>query len=383
MRGASGASNREGMTRGTWQYIADDGVTASFGLAADEVVTRRQGSGQSPPTLRLYTYRSHCALVGRFQRIASEVNLEFCRRQGIAVNRRPTGGGAIMMGEHQLGVAIMLPEPAQARSYERTRELFLRFSSGIVGALADFGIIAGYRRKNDVEVGGKKIAGLGIYFDPAGGLLFHASVLVDLDIALMLSVLRTPLEKISDKAIATVVERVTTVRKEVGKEVTVQDVRDRLKEAYCRSLGVAVEPGTFSQDELKEIAQLERERYASPEWLDREPSTPDTAGSATVKTDGGLLSAHLTLAGDIIKAIYLTGDFFADEGVLASIERALRWHTSSAEALTKTLDGLREREGIALPGIPTEAVVRVITRAVEAALRHEQSATPKGCFVDP
>jgi lipoate-protein ligase A len=371
------------MTRGIWRYIADDGVTASFGLAADEVVTRRQGRGESPPTLRLYTYRSHCALVGRFQRIASEVNVDFCRQHGIQVNRRPTGGGAIIMGEDQLGVAIMLPAEAQARSYERTRELFLRFSSGIVGALADFGIIAGYRRKNDVEVGGKKIAGLGIYFDPAGDLLFHASVLVDLDIALMLSILRTPLEKISDKAIASVAERVTTVRREVGRAVTVQEVRERVKHAYCRSLGITLETGTFTPEELTEIAQLERERYASPEWLDREPSTPDTMGSATLKTEGGLVCAHLTLAGDIIKAIYLTGDFFADEGVLASIERALRWHASSAEALAKTLDGLREREGIALPGIPTEAVVRVITGAVEAALRREQSATPKGCFVDP
>lgn len=366
-----------------WRYIADDGVTASFGLAADEAVTRRQGSGQSPPTLRLYTYRSHCALVGRFQRVASEVNLEFCRRQGIAVNRRPTGGGAIIMGADQLGVAIMLPERPQARSYERTRDLFLRFSGGIVGALADLGITAGYRRKNDVEVGGKKVAGLGLSFDPAGGLLFHASLVVDLDIALMLSVLRTPFEKISDKAIATVADRITTVRREVGSAVTVEEVRARVKEAYCRSLGIAVEAGTFTQEELGEIARLERERYASPEWLEREPPTPDTMGSATLKTEGGLLSAHLTLAGDVIKAVYLTGDFFADEGAIAAMERALRWHASAPDALARTLEGLREREGVALPGIPSEAVARVVTLAVEAARRQEQLAAPKGCFVEP
>jgi lipoate-protein ligase A len=52
-----------------------------------------------------------------------------------------------------------------------------------------------------VEVGRRKIAGLGIYFDPAGGLLFHASLLVDLDIAFMLSVLRTPRDFAVDKAV--------------------------------------------------------------------------------------------------------------------------------------------------------------------------------------
>ncbi|MBI2544858.1 MAG: lipoate--protein ligase, partial [Candidatus Rokubacteria bacterium] len=150
-----------------WRYMRDDGVTASFGLAADEVITRRQGTGTSPPTLRLYTYRSHCALVGRFQRVRSEIHLDYCRANGIAVNRRPTGGGAILMGEDQLGVAVMVPERADARSYDRTRELFQRFSGGIIEALASLGVAAEYRRKNDVEVRGRKVAGLGIYFDPA------------------------------------------------------------------------------------------------------------------------------------------------------------------------------------------------------------------------
>jgi len=366
-----------------WRYIADDGVTASFGLAADEVITRRQGTAASPPTLRLYTYRSHSALVGRFQRLGSEVHLEFCRANGLAVNRRPTGGGAIIMGADQLGVAVMLPERSEARSYDRTRELFQRFSGGIVAALADLGVAAEYRRKNDVEVRGRKVAGLGIYFDPAGGLLFHASLLVDLDVPLMLRVLRTPFAKISDKEIATVAERVTTLRRECGRPLPVAEVRELLREAYARNLGILLEPGSFSEEELAEIAVLERQRYATPEWLEREPATPDAMGSATLKTEGGLLSAHLTLAGEIIKAVYLTGDFFCDEQVITGIERALRWHSAAPEQVARMLEGLREREGLFLPGVPTEAVAGVVGLAVEAARRQEQLATAKGCFVNP
>lgn len=366
-----------------WRYIADDGVTASFGLAADEVVTRRQGTAASPPTLRLYTYRSDSALVGRFQRVVSEVHLDYCRANGIAVNRRPTGGGAIIMGEDQLGVAVMVPERADARSYDLTRELFQRFSGGIVETLAGLGVAAEYRRKNDVEVRGRKVAGLGIYFDPAGGLLFHASLLVDLDIPLMLRVLQTPFAKISDKEIATVAERVTTVRRETGRALSVAEVRDLLREAYARSLGITLEDGGFSEEELAEIGALERERYATPEWLEREPATPDAMGSATLKTLGGLLSAHLTLAGDVIKAVYLTGDFFCDERVIAGMERALRWHAAAPERVERTLQQLRDKEGLALPGVPTEALVRVVASAVEAARRQEQLAVAKGCFVNP
>ncbi len=366
-----------------WRYLAEDGVSASFGLAADEALARRQSTGASPPTLRLYTYVSHCALVGRFQRVESELVLSECRRLGVAVNRRPTGGGAIIMGAGQLGVAIMARSNPGARSYERTRELFTHFSAGIIEALRGLGIEAEYRRKNDVEVGRRKVAGLGIYFDPAGGLLFHASLLVELDIAFMLSVLRTPFEKISDKEIATVAERMTTVSRELGRPVTVGEVRNRLRDAYARTLEIDLVPGGFSPDELAEIRELERGRYQSQAWLDREPATPDAAGSATVKTEGGLLTAQLTLAGDIIKAIYLTGDFFTDESVVAGMERALRWHPASPEVVLKTLVAIREGEGLALPHVPPEAVARVVELAAEAARRQEQAGLPKGCFVDP
>jgi lipoate-protein ligase A len=364
-----------------WRYIRDDGVDAAFGLAADEVITRRQGSGASPPTLRLYSYRSHCALIGRFQRAASELRLEECRRAGVEVNRRPTGGGAIIMGRDQLGVAIMVAAPVAERSYERAREQFTRFSAGLIETLREVGIDAQYRRKNDVEVGSRKIAGLGIYFDPAGGLLFHASLLIDLDVAFMLRVLRTPFEKISDKEIATVAERMTTVRRETGRALTLEDVRRRVADGYARTLGIELAPAGFSPEELGEIGDLVRTRYATREWFDRDPGTPDIMGSASVKTEGGLLTAQLTLAGDVIKAVYLTGDFFAEEAALAAMERALRWHPAGPDGVLRTLEELREREGIELPRVPARAVAQAVERAVDAARDQQQRGLAKGCFI--
>ena len=365
-----------------WRFLADDGVSASFGLAADEALTRRQGPGASPPTVRLYTYASHCALVGRFQRVAAEVRLGYCRAHGIAVNRRPTGGGAILMGADQLGVAITIPGRDIPRSYDRIRELFVRFGAGLTEALGALGIRAEYRRKNDIEVGGRKLAGLGIYADREGGLLFHASLLVDLDIPLMLSVLNTPFEKISDKAIATVADRIATVRRECGRAVSVDEMRALVREGYARTLGVDLRAGDLSEDERAEIAALERERYATDAWIHQEPAVPDSTGSATVKTGGGLVSAHLTLAGDVIKAVYLSGDFFSDESVVMGIERALRWHAVDPERVTRTLRALGD-DGLALPQIAPDELGRVIANAVAAARRREQAAVAKGCFVDP
>jgi lipoate-protein ligase A len=369
-----------------WRAIADDGVTASFGLAADEWQTERVGRGASPPVLRLYTYRSHCALVGRFQNAAAEIDLAYCEANGIEVGRRPTGGGAILMGADQLGVAIAVPRRGHG-GYERTRELLARFSSGIVRALAGLGVEAGFRRKNDLEVGGRKIAGLGVHFHPSGGLLFHASLLVDLDVPLMLRVLRTPFEKISDKEIATVAERVTTVRRETRRPIALDEVRRRVGRCYGEALGVELTEDAFSEEEYALIRSLEREKYASPSWIHLAPLTPDTAGVAQVKTEAGLVSVSLTLAGEAIKAVYVGGDFFTDEQELATVERTLRWHSSRPEDVLRTLRDL-QAEGIALAGVPAEALAEAIRRAVESSVPRDASPegagrrrAGTGCFV--
>lgn len=65
------------------------------------------------------------------------------------------------------------------------------------------------------------------------------------------------------------------------------------------------------------------------------------------------------------------------------LERALRWHPASPDAVLKTLEGVRERDGLVLPGVPSEAVARVVGMAAETARRKEQRGVSKGCFVNP
>ena len=162
--------------------------------------------------MRLYSYRDHCALVGRYQTLEAEVDLAACRRTGTEVSRRLTGGGAIVMGSGQLGIAYVDRAPAGQRPRETIEEL----SAALAAGCARLGITASFGGKNDLEVGGRKIAGLGLYVDPAGAMLFHASVLADLDVAFMLQVLQIPAAKLADRAGAAVSERITTVSVETG-----------------------------------------------------------------------------------------------------------------------------------------------------------------------
>lgn len=367
-----------------WRLITDDAVSASFGLAADEFLARRVGTGEAFPTLRLYTYRSHCALVGRFQNVENEVHVDYCRSHGIAINRRPTGGGAIIMGADQLGVALTLPGRG-ADAYSHARELMEKFSGGLARGLASLGIQARFRRKNDIEVNGRKIAGLGIYRAPSDGLLFHASLLVGLDVPLMLHVLNTPFEKISDKEIATVAERTCTVRGELDRAISLDDVRQNVGEGYAEAFGVNLIPGNFTDEECRAIDELEQEKYLADGWVFQTTEVPDAIGSARLKTPAGLLDVSATLAGRTIKAVYLRGDFFAAENAVADLEASLRWHSAEPEAVAATLRQAHDKWRSQLDRVPVEDLIQAVHMAVQrAGIADTRARTdPYGCFVNP
>ena len=373
----------------TWRYIKNDDVSAPAGLAADEVLANHAGAGTSQPTLRLYTYKP-CALVGRFQTIETELNLNYCVENKIPVNRRPTGGGAIIMGQDQLGVALVIPGKSD-ETYASVRERMAQFSQGIISGLATLDIQVEFRRKNDLEVNGKKIAGLGLHKTSTGGLLFHGSLLVGLDVPFMLNVLKTPFEKISDKEIATVSERTTTIRRELcessrlAQSLRINEVRRIILNGYKTAFDTNIQLGDFSNEEIDEIRQLEKDKYMDTDWIFQTTDVLDSMGKSIFKTDDGLLDVRIVLAGKMIKSAYIGGDFFTSEHAIADLEQSLRWHSSQEKSIKDTLIQVYKRWSGDLANLPMESILKAMTSAIQKAeiMARKTSSDPYGCFVAP
>ena len=364
-----------------WRYICEDRVSDSFGLAADEAMALHVGEKLSSPVLRLYTYHSSSALVGRFQRIENELNLDFCREQKMSVNRRPTGGGAILMGEDQLGVALMLRD---WNGYKAPRELMRHFASALCKGLLIFGIKAQFRGKNDLEVEGRKIGGLGIHSNASGGYLLHCSLLVDLDVPLMLRALNVPVEKLEARQLQSIEGRITTVRRELKKDTSLNEVRDTMRRAFSSYFAVEFEQSCYSPEEKKAIGEMESSRYLKKDWIYQKVDVPDLSGEARQMTPAGLLDVRVTMAGRQIKAVFLGGDFFAEESAVSDIEGSLRWHSSESEQIHSTLEILYAKRQEELAFLPIENVCEVISKAVESARTILQDSTANyGCFVNP
>jgi lipoate-protein ligase A len=311
-------------------------------------------------------------LIGRFQNPESELQLETCRREGIEVNRRPTGGGAILMGPRQLGVALALPRTG---AEGRPRDWMQRFSRGLSTGLAQLGIEAHFRGKNDLEVDGRKIAGLGFCRDAPRGGLFHGSLLVDLDVGLMARVLRTPFEKITRRELTTLAGRTTTVAKLVGREVALEEVRDQVAHGFGRAFGAELEAGAWTSAERSAADDLERDKYSSEAWLFERTPVRDTTGAAKLDTGSGLVEVRVAMAGRTIKSAHVRGDFFESESALADLEARLRWHSSDPHAIAVTV---REWSSSRSAGaLPPDALVEVIISASVS------DSEPYGCFVNP
>jgi lipoate-protein ligase A len=356
----------------TWRLITDSDAEAARGLAVDEALMSGYARNVEPTaeaTLRLYTYAPHCVLVGRYQHLEAEVDREACVRLGVELGRRPTGGGAIIMGPDQLGVAIATRAPSTIGP----RDLLRQYAGGIVTGLAELGIHARFRGKNDLEVGGRKIAGLGLYVDDAGALLFHASILADLDIGLMLEVLRIPGAKLADKGIDRVEERITTVSRQLGCRRCGADLRAAIADGFAQTLGVSLARSRLVAGELAQTERRLRDRYRSLRWLEGRAEGAGTRGTAALKTPLGLLRVYAGVQDGALSAVMLTGDFSIMPPTLLSLEAALRWCRADPGRIAEVVH--RELSPQELE-IHPDAVAAAIWSAAERALGRGAGAAP-------
>ena len=361
------------------RYVADEGVGAAEGLAGDEWLMQWVGSAPAesdPVALRLYTYRDHCALVGRFQHLEAELDLDFCRKAGIEWSRRLTGGGAILMGRRQLGICLVQRVPVGLN----TRQLYHRYARPLIEVLGTLGIDARFRGKNDLEVAGRKIAGLGIYSNREGVLQFHTSLLLDMDLQLMLRVLKVPLEKISDKSLARVRARITTVSAECGRAFDADELRALLAPAYARAFGRSLEPLPFDGAEQQAIGRLVREKYGHDAWLHQNTPQPDMTGEGIKKTKAGLLRAFVALKGQTFKSLLVTGDFFELEPVFRELEALLKWRPVDREVVREAAARALTAHGGPDPPLEVEELVTLVWRAAVSAMKEVHYHYQGGCY---
>lgn len=283
------------------------------------------------------------------------------------------------MGEDQLGICFATHSSAFA--WTHIRELYELFSGPILSALKDFGITASFRSKNDLEVNGKKIAGLGIHINPDGGIQFHSSLLLDLNIPLMLAALKIPVQKFADKKmIHSIEQRMTTVRRESQEMVSMHPLKQSILRAYGRLLGASFKIDPFSAAEKEEITRLEGDRYKSEEWLFQHSPQEDIDGMSLKKTAAGLLRTYIALKGETIKSLMITGDFMDRPASFSKIESSLKWSALDRSRISEIVQHAFEGDSDATAGINSNEVTEAIWLAAQRAIASVRYTYKGSCY---
>ena len=139
-------------------------------LALEEYLAERVSEEQIffwvvPPTV----------IFGRHQVMENEVNLDYCRRNGVQFYRRKSGGGCVYADSGNLMISYITPDTHSEAVFQRYLDLF-------VSALSTLGYPAVKSEHNDILVSGRKVSGNACYALPTGSIV-HGTMLWDVDFA--------------------------------------------------------------------------------------------------------------------------------------------------------------------------------------------------------
>ena len=234
-------------------------------MAIDEAILLSLKEGKVSPTLRLYRWQPSAVSIGTFQGMKEEVDIQYCRENGIDYIRRITGGGAVYHDYNgEITYSILLPR-GHSLAPEDILESYKLLCNGIVIGLAKLGIESEFKPINDIISGDKKISG-NAQTRRHSCVLQHGTILLDLDVEVMFSILKVPKEKISDKMIADVKQRVTSIRDILQRDVEVEELRSALETGFAEALNVDLIKGELTFEEKSTAKRLAEIKYSSDEW---------------------------------------------------------------------------------------------------------------------
>lgn len=234
-------------------------------MALDEVLGRQVAEGRRRPALRIWDWASNAVIIGSYQSMRNEVDLEGARRHHVTVVRRMSGGGAMFVEPgNTITYSLYVPETLVAGLSFQESYAFL--DAWVLRGFKTLGVDAFYAGLNDISSPQGKIGG-SAQKRVKGGVIHHATMAYDMDADKMLEVLRIGREKLSDKGTKSAGKRVDPVRSQTG--MTRAAVVEALLAEFEGSYGltrVALDDATRAEAE-----ELARTKYATAEWLNRVP----------------------------------------------------------------------------------------------------------------
>jgi lipoate-protein ligase A len=360
------------MDKRMWRLL-DTGVRrAAEQMTLDEILLESVDRGMSPNTLRFYRFFP-CVLVGYNQVVEDEINVNYCRVQNLDINRRVSGGGAILMEPDTIGWELIGAKEVLA-GMGSIEEIYRLLCQGCINALEKLGVKAQFRPNNDIEVDGKKISGTG-GTDLGDTFLFHGTILTDFDLEMMLGALRVPAVKLADKGIASLRERLTWLSRELEQVPPAKEIMKAVIAGFEEVLNIKCSPGELTEFEQKEL-EIRLPKFESDSWVYAKKKRPvSMMGIASAKAPGGLIRVDLSVDSKrkLITGIIITGDFFAyPPRLIADLEAILKNCSIKNFELRRRIEQFFTGRDCYIPGVSPDDLAQVVEAAISSCQKENE-----------
>jgi lipoate-protein ligase A len=248
-----------------WRLLDTGLHDAFYNMALDEAIAIARSQDKVPNTVRFFRWEPSAVSIGYFQSMEEEVDIAACNKMGIDYVRRRTGGGAVYHDrDGELTYSIIVNEGNRLISVDFI-ETYKTLCSGLVEGLRLLGVQAEFKPINDIVVDGKKISG-NAQTRSMNVVHQHGTILREVDPSVMFRVLKVPSEKIRDKMIKSVEERVTSISKLLGREVRFDELKSALIKGFETAFGIRLVQDETTSLEEEIASKIQRQKYAAKEW---------------------------------------------------------------------------------------------------------------------
>jgi lipoate-protein ligase A len=252
-----------------WRLLKLETHGAFMNMAIDEAILRARISEVVPNTLRLYRWNPSAVSIGKFQNPKNEVYLDNCQRLGVDVVRRISGGGTVYH-DADSEVTYSLVAKTEDLGVADVVAVYARIYAGIADALRILGITADFNEgdaKNcpNLTVKSRKISG-SAQAHKRGIILQHGTVLLNVNLERMFTLLRVPWAKTCMQAVRVAKNRITSVKQELGHPVQAETVGNALFGGFKNAFGVQLTDGKLTTFERELAETLCREKYTTDNW---------------------------------------------------------------------------------------------------------------------
>jgi lipoate-protein ligase A len=252
-----------------WRLLKLDISNAYENMAIDESILIARIKRAVPNTLRFYRWRPSAVSIGKFQDLEKEVQLANCRKEGVDVVRRITGGGTVyhdFTGEVTYSVVVS----KQDLGASDIGAIYARLYGGLAEALRFLGIDADFSEGHakacpNLTVKGKKISG-SAQTHKNGVVLQHGTLLLDVCFERMFAFLRVPGARTCIEVVDIAKDRITSINHELEREVSAEEVAGALERGFSQALNVELVEDQMTGYELDLAAELQEQKYAKDDW---------------------------------------------------------------------------------------------------------------------